>query len=90
MLTLTEAVRAYLAQILDQTEAPSDMAIRFVPAEGNRLSVYLDYTRPGDRVFVHDGKVLLVLDAQAAHALAQHTVDVLPSHHAEPQFVLRP
>ena len=61
-----------------------------MPAEGNRLIVSLDSTRPGDSVFVHDGKVMLVLDAQAAHALAQCTVDVLPNRHTEPQFVLRP
>jgi hypothetical protein len=40
MLTLTEAARAHLVQVLDQTEAPNDMTIRFVPAEGNRLIVY--------------------------------------------------
>ena len=61
-----------------------------MPAEGNRLIVSLDSTRPGDSVFVHDGRVMLVLDAQAAHALAQCTVDVLPNRHTEPQFVLRP
>jgi hypothetical protein len=89
MLTLTEAARAHLVQVLDQTEAPSDMTIRFVPAEGNRLIVYLDYTRPGDTMFVHDGKVVLALDAQAAHALTQRTIDLRPRRHAAPQFVLR-
>lgn len=89
MLTLTEAARAHLVQVLDQTEAPSNMTVRFVPAEGNRLTVYLDHTRPGDTTFVHDGKVVLVLDAQAAYALTQSTVDLLQSPNEEPQFVLR-
>lgn len=90
MLRLTEAARAHLSQILDQTEAPSDMSIRFVPAEGNRLIVHLDYTRPGDTTFIHHGKVVLVLDAQAAHALTRRTVDLRQDLNAEPRFVLRP
>jgi Fe-S cluster assembly iron-binding protein IscA len=89
MLTLTEAARTHLAQVLDQTEAPSNMTIRFVLAEDNRLIVSLDYTRPGDTTFVHNGKVVLVLDAQAARALTQSTVDLLQRLNAEPQFVLR-
>jgi Fe-S cluster assembly iron-binding protein IscA len=87
MLKLTEAARTHLAQILDQTEAPSDMTIRFVPAEGNRLIVYLDYTRPEDTRFVHHGKVVLVLDPQAAHAMTQRTIDLQQGRNAEPRFV---
>ena len=90
MLKLTKAARVHLAQILDQTEAPSGMRIRFVPAAENRLIVHLDYTRPGDMTFVHHGKVVLVLDPQAAHALTCRTVDLRQDRNAEPQFILRP
>ena len=66
MLTLTAAARARLEEILFQTEAPSNMTIRFVPTDDNRLIVSLDYIQPSDMRFVHGGKTLLVLDSQAA------------------------
>jgi hypothetical protein len=88
MLRLTEAARAHLAQILDQTEAPNEMTIRFVPTEGHRLVVYLDYARPGDTTFIHQGKVVLALDAQATHALTRHTVDLQRTRYSEPRFIL--
>lgn len=89
MVTLTEAARAHLVQILDQIEAPSNMTIRFVPTDANQLIVYLDYIRSGDTTFVHDGKVVLVLDAQVAQALTQSVIDLQPRLNAEPRFVRR-
>ena len=86
MLTVTEAAGVYLTQILDQANVASDTAVRFV-AEENKLTPYLDNARPGDATFDHDGRIVLMLDADISQALTNKTLDVEDAA-TGPQLVL--
>jgi hypothetical protein len=86
MLTVTEAAKAHLAQLLTETDTSDATAIRFV-SEENRLVPTLDYASPGDTTFAHDGKIVLVLDTGVATVLANSTLDVRDTDNG-PQLAL--
>jgi hypothetical protein len=75
MLMLTETAGEYLTTILENTNASAETAVRFV-LEGNTLTPKLDNAHPGDETFDHDGRRVLVLDAQVSQVLADSTLDV--------------
>ncbi len=75
MFTLTEAAGAFLAQKLDQSEAPEGVAARIV-IEGSGRVLKFDYVRPGDATFAHEGRTVLLLDQKASQSLADKTLDV--------------
>jgi hypothetical protein len=72
---ITEMAGEYLTALLENTNASEEAAIRFV-LEGSTLTPKLDSARPGDDTFDHDGRKILVLDAQVSQALAESTLDV--------------
>ena len=80
MLTLTNAAGAHLARKLARAEAAADVAIRFIPKEHGRKrrrwGLRLDTLHPGDETFVHDGKMVLVLDEAVSELLTEKTLDV--------------
>ena len=86
MLMMTETAGEYLTALLDNTNAPEETAIRFV-LEGNTLTPRLDNSRPGDATFDHDGRRVLVLDADVSQALAESTLDVQATEEG-PKLVL--
>ena len=74
MLTVTEAARTHLAQLLEQEGLPEEVAIRFV-AEEQGLAMQPDSQRDGDTAFEHEGRIVLLLDEELAQSLANHTLD---------------
>lgn len=78
MLTMTEAAGGYLNEVLDKSNAPAEAAVRLsVEAEGLRAAI--DAQRPGDAVFDHEGRKVLLLDEHASEALSERTLDLQPT-----------
>jgi hypothetical protein len=75
MFTMTEAAGNYLTTVLDDANASEEAAIRFV-LESNALTPRLDHTHPGDTTFDHEGRRVLVLDAEVSEFLTDTTLDV--------------
>jgi Fe-S cluster assembly iron-binding protein IscA len=75
MLTLTEAAGEHLTQVLDNSKAPEQIAVRLVAGE-NGLAMAADQPKPEDTTFDHNGRTVLVLDQQVAQALDARTLDV--------------
>ena len=75
MLTVTEAARIHLAQVLDNANVSADAAVRFV-AEHDTIKPTLDSIRSGDVMFGHAGKTVLALDEQMSLTLDNHVLDV--------------
>lgn len=78
MLNITEAAGGYLSRLLDQADAPSDTAVRLVVANKGLTSA-LDQERPGDAIFEHEGRTVLLLDEEASRALSDRTLDLEPN-----------
>jgi Fe-S cluster assembly iron-binding protein IscA len=76
VLTVTEAARAHLAQLLAQQDVPEDIAVRFVYEEGEGIALQPDSERAGDTAFQHEGQTVLVMDAQVSELLAEDTLDL--------------
>lgn len=73
MLQVTEPALAHLADMLQQSDAPDDAAIRFVVSqEGVQLA--LAQTDDAAETFDHDGKTVLVLDEQTSQLLADRVL----------------
>lgn len=75
VLTVTEAARARLAQMLKQRDALEDIAVRFV-YEGQGIALQYNSERTGDTTFQHEGRTVLLLDAQVSELLAENTLDL--------------
>jgi Fe-S cluster assembly iron-binding protein IscA len=75
MFTMTEAAGEYLTTLLDNANAEEEAAIRFV-LEGSTLTPTLDHAHPGDATFDHEGRMVLMLDAQVSQILTDSTLDV--------------
>ena len=75
MLTVTKEAVARLAQMLNQQGLPEETAVRFV-FEGDGLVLRQDSEREGDAMFQHEGRTVLLLDAQVSARLAEHTLDL--------------
>jgi len=86
MFMLTETAGEYLISVLDDANASEETAIRFV-LEGNTLMPKLDNAHPGDATFDHEGRKVLVLDAQVSQVLAESTLDVQATEEG-PKLVL--
>ncbi len=75
MPAVTEAASARLAQMLKQQSRLEEIAVRFV-YEGNGSALRRDSERPGDTTFQHEGRTVLLLDAQVSELLAEDTLDL--------------
>jgi Fe-S cluster assembly iron-binding protein IscA len=75
MLTVTDAAAEHLSGLLDQAEAPEDVAVRFVLSEEG-LGLELDNERPGDATFNHETRTVLVVDEMVNALLDNRTLDV--------------
>jgi hypothetical protein len=74
MLTVTEPTLDRLSRRLDRKGAVEGMALRFVRREGG-WSLQLDREFPGDTVFAHAGRNVLLLDETVSNAMANMTLD---------------
>jgi hypothetical protein len=88
MFMITEAAGGYLIGVLDNANVSAETAIRFV-LEGNALTPKLDNARPGDATFDHEGRMILMLDAQVSEVLTDSTLDVQATDEG-PKLVLLP
>jgi hypothetical protein len=88
MFTMTETAGEYLTTLLDSANAEEETAIRLV-LEGNTLTPTLDSARPGDATFDHEGRMVLVLDAQVTQVLAESMLDVRATEEGPKLFLLR-
>lgn len=70
MLAVTKAALQKLAQRLDRRGASEGMSLRFTRREGG-WALCLDHEAPGDMAFSHEGRKVLLLDADAS-AVMQH------------------
>jgi hypothetical protein len=86
MVMMTEAAGGYLTAVLDNANAQESTAVRFV-LEENTLTPMLDNSRPGDETFDHNGRQVLLLDAQVSQILADSTLDVRATEEG-PRLVL--
>ena len=75
MLTVTESAGAHLSTLLNEADAPEDVAVRFI-LDGQNLAMALDNEQPEDKTFDHEGKTILLLDNQISELLADKTLDI--------------
>lgn len=75
MLTVTDAARDHLSQLLSRTEHPEGTTVRVVPGQQG-LELALDAPREGDATFEHDGEVVLTIDTQLSEMLEDKTLDI--------------
>lgn len=75
MLTITEPASAHLRKLLDDANAPDEAAVRFIMGQQG-LSLKMDNQQPGDQIFEHNGRTVLLLDDQLSNLLADRTLDV--------------
>lgn len=87
MFVITEAAGVYLCNVLDRAQVPEDTAVRFVMEEGS-LETRLDTARDGDATFDHEGRKVLLLDAEVSEVLDTSTLDVEPTAEG-PRLVLK-
>lgn len=87
MLTITEPAAELLSKLLDEADTPEGVAARFVVSEGS-LSLEVDSPRPDDHTIEHQGKTLLVLDAQVTELLGDKTL-VLEETEEGPTLVIQ-
>lgn len=78
MFAMTQAAGEFLSGVLERAELPEDAAIRF-EIQGNSLISKVDKPRPGDAIFDHDGKKVLVMDDRVSQLLAESRLEVQPS-----------
>jgi hypothetical protein len=88
MFIVTEAAGGYLTAVLDNANASEETAIRLV-LEGNTLTPQLDNTHPGDKTFDHEGRMVLMLDAQVSQVLDDSTLDIETTEEG-PKLILLP
>lgn len=75
MLNASDAACSFISELLSSSDAPNESAVRFV-LEENQLSMKLDEEKPGDKAFHHEGKTVLVVDAEISQILDGKTLDV--------------
>ncbi len=73
MLNITEPAADHLSKLLNEADAPEGTAARFVASQEG-LSLQVDSPRPDDQTIEHDGKAILLLDAQVAELLDDKTL----------------
>ncbi len=78
MFTLTETAGARLAKTLDKKQASDDGTMRFT-RKSRSWKLSLDKPAVGDVLFAHEGRTVLVLDAEAAKLLVDRTLDTKDS-----------
>ncbi len=75
MLNASDAACAFISELLTAEGAPDESAVR-IAIEENELSMKLDEEEPGDETFLHEGKTVLLVDAEMSQILDGKTLDV--------------
>ena len=74
MLNASDAACAFISELLTSSEAPDESAVRIV-LEENQLSMKLDEEKPGDETILHEGKTILLVDAEISQVLDGKTLE---------------
>ncbi len=85
MLAVTQTARERLSEIL--APHPDDVAARIVRRKG-RMKLRRSTQRPGDELFDHEGRTVLLLDEDVSAHLEHRTLDVRDSEDG-PRLKLR-
>lgn len=75
MLIVTDAACSYAAQVLDNADAPDDVAVRLL-IDGDDLAMQMDKPSEGDSTFDHDGRVVLIIAEDVVAAIGIQTLDI--------------
>ncbi len=75
MLNASDDACALLCQMLTESDAPDDAAVRLV-IEDDQLSMKVDEEKPGDETILHEGKTVLLVDAEMSQDLDGKMLDV--------------
>ncbi len=75
MLTVTEAAKSHLADLLQQSKAPDEAAMRIIKSPTG-LELAIDREKPGDQSFTDGDNTILVVDPDLAGALDAATLDI--------------
>ncbi len=75
MLEVTDQAKAHLAELLEQSGADEEAAVRLTKGDSG-LDLVLDTPQPGDQTVEHDGSTVLVLEQQLAELLGSRTLDI--------------
>ncbi len=75
MLNASDAACAFISELLTAEEAPDESAVRVV-IEESQLTIKLDEEKPGDETYLHEGKIVLLVDAKMSQVLDGKTLYV--------------
>ena len=75
VLVVTENAGMHLEQLLRMQGSPDGMVVRLVN-ESQGIAVQQDSQRVGDTTFQHEGRTVLVLDAEVSTLLSNDTLDL--------------
>ena len=76
MLTITTAAAARLARMFEDRRAAQHLAVR-LRCTGSQLAFESGAEQPGDVKFLHDGRVVLLVDADSARLLEDEVLDAV-------------
>ena len=76
MITVSPAAKELLTRLLEEKNTPQSEAARLIFNQDN-LTVEIDGPRSGDTAIDHEGRVILLLDEEAADILSDNTLDVM-------------
>jgi Fe-S cluster assembly iron-binding protein IscA len=77
MFTLTEAAGARLADKISKKSVDVDIALRFVrQGERRGWTLQIDKPCPSDVTFLHEGRIVLVLDEPSSQLLRNRMLDI--------------
>jgi Fe-S cluster assembly iron-binding protein IscA len=88
MLTVTDNACEYLAKMLDEQEVPDGVAARCVVQSG-QLTLVPDSAQPGDVVFKHEQRPVLIVNEELSEALKDREFDIEKSDEGEEQLTLK-
>ena len=71
---MTDAAAHFLTKVLATGEPDTPQTLRIAVVDGEYM-LSQDDARDGDQVIEHDGKELLLLDPEIAHALSEVVLD---------------
>lgn len=74
MLTITTSAAARLAQMFEDRRGAEHVAVR-VRCTGSQVAFESGGQQPGDVKFLHDGCVVLLVDADSARLLEDEVLD---------------
>jgi Fe-S cluster assembly iron-binding protein IscA len=97
MITVTDKAKDELRQTLDQAGVNEEgVGIRLAPTQAGdapgetRLGLILDHARAGDQVVEHEGRIVLMVDADIAAQLDGTTLDVVDTPEGRTLALSRP